>query len=432
MALNKDTENMILLLSGLNTGQQKVNDIYINQIKQTEEYKALHNLNEYEFITKRAKDLKTNIKGINIERSTISEIQAEHLSLMNAHNDIQDLLQESMVKLSQNNYHIDVILKSKLKELKNSNIDLYTKVKIIMNANTNSAAEAFRKYIQTNARQEIIREYLKICTPDLNAKDNKRAQMFTWGGAIIGAVVFMIALLFLLPVSTNIEYGIIGASLILFILGLFNTHWSLRFYTVALLAAYMLFFIGASFLQDFGRLPETFDSIALRTLHLYGLLAFFGALVGMHVGNKLNFIPSNYSFRFPKFFKYLEKRLTFLTIAFSLFGFIWTHAFFDKVTVFQSIAAAVETFNDEKTISTTAEKESKDKFIGKVTVTSQYANVRTKPTVVDETIFGQVTKGTVLKFYAQKEVSGSIWYHILHEESGKKLWISEIAVQKTQ
>ena len=423
---------MILLLSGLTPQQDKLREIYIGRIKQTKEYKRILNLNQYEYITKQAKQLQIRIQNINIERATISEIQVEHQKLMSLVKDFQSLLDASTARLRNNNYHIDIIPKSALKELKTSDADLYTKIQIKMKSNTDSTAEAFRNYIKTSARPLIIQEYIKNRTPELAALDQKRAQAFMWGGAVIGAIICMLLLHFFLPVPFGVEAGIMGISLILFGLGLFNVHWSLRLYTVGLLTAYMLFFVGASFAQEFGFLSETFDSQALRALHLYVLLGFVGALAGMHVGIRVNFIPADQTFHLPSFLAYLERRLLFLTVAFGIFGFIWTNAFFDGMTVYQSIAATVENHINEKTGIHAFNSDSAGEPLGQLTVTSQYANVRTEPTVVDETIFGQVTQGTVLTYYDYQDVNGRIWYHVLEEESSTLVWISELTVQKME
>ena len=95
MALQKDTENFLLLLSSFNKEQEKVNDIYIEQIKQTDEYKMLENIKDYEFISKTAKDLKSKLQQINIKMQSITQIREEYRKLITLTNDWLKLMDES-------------------------------------------------------------------------------------------------------------------------------------------------------------------------------------------------------------------------------------------------------------------------------------------------------------------------------------------------
>ena len=158
----------------------------------------------------------------------------------------------------------------------------------------------------------------------------------------------MLLLYFFLPVPFGVEASMMGISVILFCLGFFNIHWSLRLYTVGLLTTYMSFSLERVSYKNL----IFYQKRLIQMLYELSFICaswFCGALLGMHVGIRINFIPSDYTFRLPSFLSYLERRLFFLTVAFGIFGFIWTNAFFDGLTVYQSIATIVENHINEKT-----------------------------------------------------------------------------------
>ena len=74
---------MILLLSGLTPQQDKVREIYIERIKQTQNIRALVIQINMSILRNRPNNLRIHIQNINIQKATISEIQAEHQKLMN-------------------------------------------------------------------------------------------------------------------------------------------------------------------------------------------------------------------------------------------------------------------------------------------------------------------------------------------------------------
>lgn len=426
MALQKETEQFLLLLLGLNTEQEKVKELYVNQIKQTEEFQLLGELDSFEFISKRAKDLKSRIQKINIEKENVSDIQTEYQKLMNGMNDFQHFRQNSIQRLKNDDYFIDLISKNDLLDLKKSNPALFKKVEIIKSSNTDNVAEAFRQYSRKNRDKEILEEYMELRTPELQKNDIKQEKQFLLGGATLGALLCMVLLRFFMPVSLYVELGIIGLSFILFFTGYVkrNTASSLRLYTIILLCTYITFFVGVSLIQELGSLPKSFDAESLRSLHLYVLSALFGALIGSKLGEIIHFIPFSVTTSFPRFFQYMERRMVFFLITFGLFGYIWTSSLFEGKTVYQNVSSTIVSFIDkmaDKLEEVNLPREKSDEKIGKVQVTKD-ANVRTEPNLKEDSIYTQVDKGTVLEYLDTKKVGDITWYQVEYEN--RKLWIS--------
>ena len=173
-----------------------------------------------------------------------------------------------------------------------------------------------------------------------------------------------------MPVSLPIEIGIILLSLIFLILGFRRVNEYLQFYSQCLLIVYVIGFVLLTNLQGFGKLPETFQFLQLRELHLLVLSGLLGGLAGIFLGGILNFIPSDKTFNMPSFMKWIERRTRFLTISILLFGSIWTMAFKDNMNIYHFAEAKVsQLLQDKQSYSATNE------VLGEIQVTSQHVNV---------------------------------------------------------
>ncbi|GLH65070.1 hypothetical protein [Parageobacillus sp. G301] len=425
MGIKKETFDMLLLLSAISNKSQKLSDALIEKIKKTPEYQVIQNVEQYHFITPRAKELKAKLQNIHIDKNNIADIQQEYRKLETLYEEFQHFLTKSNENIQSDNYRVDIISKKQLDELKKTNEGLYRKIQVVLTADEDNIAEAFRNYIKLHPHPDIIEEYKRIRSSQMEDKDNKRAKTFQWGGALIGSFVFVLILKMLLPVSKQIELGIIGASALLFALGLAKLNHYLRLYSVSVQIGYIVFFVLVSFAQEFGFLPNQFNFMKLRELHLLFLMAMFGALIGFIVGPRFNFIPARLTIRLPAFVNYVERQRFFLLVVFSLFGYIWTAAFMNNMNVYHWLAAKIEEQIDKKAIDASA---SAEKPLGQVRVKSLYANLRTEPSVNKKTIFKQAKKGTIFDYYGSQKINGRVWYRVLEKESGKMVWISEITV----
>lgn len=374
------------------------------------------------------------LKRIDFAKHSLPDIQKEFQTLKSFYQELQGLMHTSKQHMENGLYDIDVVSIKHLEEFKRANPDLFHKINIVAKSTASSTAESFRNYIKTHNEPGVIREYLRIRTPELKVLDNKRAKGFRWGGAGIGALLFFMIMNTFLPVTLEFELGFISIGLLIFILGFAPIHYSLRFYSLALLLAYILSLINLSFLQGFHILPTSLHFERLREIYLLLIMSMVGGSAGLFMGIELNFLPSQ-TITLPNYLRVIDRSKIFLTVSFLLFGAIWTFAFKEEMNISEFVLTKIQDHIEEKTVVVAVITKEKvkpvaPKVLGKITVTASSANLCLKPVVTDSTKFELVVRGTVLNFYEFKTVEGDEWYLVVDPKSKKTVWIHGTTVKK--
>ena len=107
--IKKDTDDFLTLMSGLTNQKDKVNEMYINGAKKSKAYQLIQQLNNYKFISPKAKKLASDLRKINLEKGTLPEIQKEYSKLEQLHSSFEKLLRDSKSKINSNQYDLDLV-----------------------------------------------------------------------------------------------------------------------------------------------------------------------------------------------------------------------------------------------------------------------------------------------------------------------------------
>ena len=427
--IKKDTDDFLTLMSGLTNQKDKVNEMYLNGAKKSKAYQLIQQLNNYKFISPKAKKLASDLRKINLQKESLPEIQKEFSKLEQLHNSFEKLLRESKSKINSNQYELDLVSTDELNSLRKSKPSLFQKINLVAKGGSSSVEQAFRNYLKTHKEPEVAQEYERIRSPRLRSKDQVRGDLFRYGGAVIGAVLFIFILTQLMPVSLPIEIGFILLSLIFLILGFRRVNEYFRTYSQCLLIVYSTGFVLLTLLQGFGKLPETFQFLQLRELQLKVLSGLLGGLSGIFLGGILNFIPFDKTFNMPGFMEWMERRTRFFTISILLFGSIWTIAFKDNMNIYHFAEAKISQHLHEKQTGSAAE--TPGEILGEIQVQSQQVFVRTEPDLSNkENIVDVVTAGMVFDYYEVRKVGDTDWFRIIEPKSQQMVWISGSTVAK--
>lgn len=194
MGVQKETLDMLLLLSTVSERKNELSEVFIQQIKKTPEYRVMTNLDEYEFVSGKAKEVRDQFQSIHIEKGSVAEINKELHRLQQIYTNFQNIVSDSKRKIKAGNYQVGIVSKKGLQELKSTDRSLYEKISIMARSSRESEAEAFRDYLLRSNQQDIAEEYERIRPSSLLAKDNTRARLFLVTGGVLFALFFMLIL----------------------------------------------------------------------------------------------------------------------------------------------------------------------------------------------------------------------------------------------
>jgi len=338
MKFHTNTHRILMLLSNITVEQEPLLQMARDDVMQTKEFVDLiKNMDNYHFVSDKAKDLKEKLLNINLNLRSVAEIYEQYDILLSLNQSFTHLYTQSKDMIRKKlDYRIHIIHQQHLNEL--SNEIVYEKlVKIVVSKINKPHPEAFRDYSISTNDPDVIKEYVKIRDTEMERQDVKRAKKFTFVGGLLGFVLGVI-ILHMINTFTELPTSkiVFSIGLSLAFLGMLNAGRYLRNYFLSLLFIFLASFLGITILELFHLFPKGWTLQSFYQISVYTFAGLFISIIGQVIGYKVKRIPINEDqLKLTPFLRFTHKYSLLILIVFIAYGLLWHSSYSKDMNIYE-------------------------------------------------------------------------------------------------